>query len=113
MPQNDREALGRQVARIAARHGDDPLALLAAGHAGMHFGDPDAGRVALERLIEVDPNHVEALQFLAQDKLRLAREADDPTQATALRGAARAYLARAYAAGDNDYQTLMLLTQLR
>ncbi|KAK0341520.1 hypothetical protein LTR94_026025, partial [Friedmanniomyces endolithicus] len=113
VPQNDREALGRQVARIAARHGDDPLALLAAGHAGMHFGDPDAGRVALERLIEVDPNHVEALQFLAQDKLRLARETDDPTQATALRGAARAYLARAYAAGDNDYQTLMLLTQWR
>jgi hypothetical protein len=110
---DDREALGREVARIAARHGDDPLALLAAGHAGLHFGDRPAGERALLRLIEIDPNHVEALQFLAQEKLRQARDAEDEAQETALKREARAYLARAYAAGDNDYQTLALLIELR
>ncbi len=113
VPDEDREALGREVARIAARHGDDPLALLAAGHAGLHFGDRPAGERALLRLIEIDPNHVEALQFLAQEKLRQARDAEDEAQETALKLEARGYLARAYAAGDNDYQTLALLIELR
>ncbi|NBB62984.1 hypothetical protein GVN18_27335 [Pseudomonas sp. ODNR1LW] len=113
VPDRDREALGQEVARIAARHGDDPLALLAAGHAGLHFGDRPAGERALLRLIEIDPDHVEALQFLAQEKLRQARDAEDEAQENALKLEARRYLARAYAAGDNDYQTLILLTELR
>lgn len=113
VPERDREALGQEVARIAARHGDDPLALLAAGHAGLHFGDRPAGERALLRLIEIDPDHVESLQFLAQEKLRQARDAEDAAQENALKLEARRYLARAYAAGDNDYQTLILLTELR
>lgn len=113
VPDEDREALGQEVARLAARHGDDPLALLAAGHAGLHFGDRPAGERALQRLLEIDPDHIEALQFLAQERLRQAREADDEDQAKPLRAQARAYLARAYAAGQNDYRTLMLLSELR
>ena len=112
-PDADREALGREVARLAARYGDDPLALMAAGHAGMHFGDRPAGERALQRLIEVDPDHVEALQYLAQERLRQARETDNDAEATALRNEARAYLTRAYAAGQNDYRTLMLLSEMR
>ncbi|MDK2747630.1 MAG: hypothetical protein KYX67_09945 [Brevundimonas sp.] len=113
VPKDDREALGQEVARIAAEYGDDPLALIAAGHAGMHFGDRPAGERALLRLIELQPDHVEALRFLAQEKLRQAREAEDPAVEIGLKREARAYLARAYAAGDNDYQTLMLMTDLR
>lgn len=56
---------------------------------------------------------MEALQYLAQEQLRQAREADDETEAQAARGKARALLARAYAAGQNDYRTLMLLAELR
>jgi len=113
VPDEDRAALGQEVARLAARHGDDPLALLSAGHAGMHFGDRPAGERALQRLLELEPDHVEALQYLAQEQLRQAREADDHDQAQALRSQARGYLARAYAAGQNDYRTLMLLSQMR
>lgn len=113
VPDENRAALGQEVARLAARHGDDPLALLAAGHAGMHFGDKPAGEGALQRLLEIEPDHVEALQYLAQERLRQAREADDDNQAQALRIQAREYLARAYAAGQNDYRTLMLLSQMR
>ncbi len=113
VPNADRAALGQEVARFAARYPDDPLALMAAGHAGLHFGDRPAGERALQRLLEVDANHIEALQYLAQESLRQARKADDPAVAAAARVQARAYLARAYAAGENDYRTLMLLAELR
>lgn len=113
VPDADRAALGQEVARLAAKHGDDPLALMSAGHAGLHFGDRPAGEAALKRLIEIDPNHIEALQYLAEESLRQAREAENDAQETAARGAARAYLARAYAAGQNEYRTLMLLSELR
>ena len=109
----DRAALGQEVARIAARHGDDPLALLAAGHAGMHFGDRPAGERALQRLIELEPENVEALQFLAQERLRQSDESEDEAQTAALKREARNYLARAYAAAENDYRTLMLIGELR
>lgn len=112
-PNGDRQALGQEVARLAARYGDDPLALLAAGHAGLHFGDRPAGERALQRLLEIDPDHVEALQFLAQERLKQAREADDDDQAQQLRAQAHTYLAHAYQVGQNDYRTLMLLSELR
>lgn len=113
VPDEDRAALGQEVARIAARHGDDSLALLAAGHAGMHFGDRPAGERALQRLIELEPDNVEALQFLAQERLRQARDVEDPAEGAALKREARTYLGRAYAAADNDYRTLMLIAELR
>ncbi|MBK6025637.1 tetratricopeptide (TPR) repeat protein [Brevundimonas nasdae] len=113
VPQNDRAALGEEVARLAARHGDDPLALLAAGHAGMHFGNRPAGETALQRLLEIEPDNIEALQFLAQERLRQLREADSDAEQNALRREARDYIARAYAAAQNDYRTLMLMTELR
>nr|WP_314528965.1 hypothetical protein [uncultured Brevundimonas sp.] len=113
VPDGDRQALGQEVARLAARYGDDPLALLAAGHAGVHFGDRAAGERALQRLLEIEPDHVEALQFLAQERLKQARETDDDDQAQQLRVQARDYLAHAYQVGQNDYRTLMLLSELR
>ena len=113
VPEEDRAALGQEVARLAAQHGDDPLALMAAGHAGLHFGDRAAGERALERLLELEPGHVEALQYMAQEQLRQARETDSDMLAQSARGKARDYLARAYAAGENEYRTLMLMSELR
>jgi hypothetical protein len=109
----DRAELGQEVARISARYGDDPLALLAAGHAGMHFGDRPAGERALQRLIELEPDNVEALQFLAQERLRRARDVEDAAESMALKREARTYLGRAYAAANNDYRTLMLIGEMR
>ncbi|GAA0770483.1 DUF1570 domain-containing protein [Actinomadura yumaensis] len=109
----DGAALGQEVARIAARHGDDPLALLAAGHAGLHFGDTVAGERALQRLVELEPDNVEALQFLAEERLRLAEAAEDEAERVSLKREARVYLGRAYAATDNDYRTLMLIAEMR
>lgn len=113
VPDEDRAAQGQEVARLAARHGDDPLALLAAGHAGMHFGDRPAGERALQRLIALEPDNVEALQFLAEERLRLAREAEDDAERLRLKREARSYLGRAYQVANNDYRTLMLLGELR
>lgn len=108
-----RPAVAAEARRVAARHGDDPLALLVLGHGELHFGDKDAGRRALRRLLEVDPDHVEAIQFLAKDHLDRAGEMEDQAQADAETAAARRLLARAYAVDDLNYGTMLLLTQLR
>ena len=108
-----RDALRREVFARAARFGDDPLALLASGHAGLHFGDRPAGDRALTRLLEIDPDHVEALQLLAGERLRAAKAAQDPAEARALRVQARNHLAHAYEVDPNDYRTLMGLVELR
>lgn len=108
-----RDALRRDVTERAARFGDDPLALLAAGHAGLHFGDRPAGDRALTRLLEIDPNHVEALQLLASERLRAASESEDPAQTLALQIQARNYLAHAFEVDPEDYRTLMGLARLR
>ena len=113
VPEDDQAAVSQEVARLAARYGDDPFALLVAGHAGLRFGDKSAGERALQRLIEIEPDNVEALQLLAEDRLKKARETDNEDEELALRREARDYIARAYAAASNDYRTLMLMTEMR
>lgn len=113
VPEDMRPAVAAEARRVAARHGDDPMALLVLGHGELHFGDKGAGRVALQRLLAIDPNHVEALQFLAGDHLATAREMEDQEAADVEIASARRLLARAYAIDDLNYNTMLLLTDLR
>lgn len=99
------------VRRLAARHPNDPFAMLQLGHAELHFGDPDAGEAVLTRLLEMDPGNVEALQLMATRFMRLA--GDRPDETVALMRRARSYLARAYAADETQYYTLQLLAETR
>lgn len=99
------------VRRLAARHPDDPFALLQLGHAELHFGDPAAGEAVLGRLLEQEPENVEALQLMATRFMRLA--ADRPDETVSLMRQARGYLARAYAADPAQYYTLQLLAESR
>lgn len=110
-PNEVRAEVAAEVRRAAARHGDDPLALLVLGHGELHFGERDQGRAALERLLEIDPDNVEALQFLAGEHLRRSREADEDQDVQL--ATARDLLARAYQVDDANYVTMLLLTQLR
>ena len=99
------------VRRLAARHPDDPFALLQLGHAELHFGDPEAGEAVLTRLLEREPENIEALQLMATRFMRLARE--KPEETVPLMRRARGYLARAYAADPAQYYTLQLLAESR
>jgi hypothetical protein len=110
-PDADRAGVVAEVRRRAARHGDDPLALLALGHAELHFGDAEAGVASLSRLVQVQPDHVEALQLMATHHMRLARESSEG-RADQLNQAIR-LLGRAYQADPENYYTLMLLGQAR
>lgn len=110
-PEADRAEVVAQVRRRAERHGDDPLALLALGHAELHFGDGEVGAALLLRLLEREPEHVEALQLMATHFFREARER--PEERVALINQGRSYLARAYQVEPDDYYTLMLLGQSR
>lgn len=113
VPEDQRAATAEEVRRAAARHGDDSLALLALGHAELHFGDAAVGEATLKRLLEIEPDNVEALQLLATAALKRSRETDDDVAAQAAVSEARSRLAVAYRAGGNDYRTLMLLAELR
>lgn len=99
------------VRRLAARHPEDPFAMLQLGHAELHFGNPEAGEAVLTRLLEREPENVEALQLMASRYMRLAT--DRPDEAVALMRQARGYLARAYQADPAQYYTLQLLAQSR
>lgn len=113
VPADQRAATAEEVRRAASRHGEDPLALLALGHAELHFGDVDVGRRTLGRLLEIDPNHVEAMQLLAQDHLAQAAKAETPEAQAEAHRAARRLLAQAYAVDDANFSTMLLLSRLR
>lgn len=113
VPEDQREATAGEVRRAAARHPDDPLALLALGHAELHFGDPAKAEAPLARLLELQPDHVEALQFMAQIKMAAADELEDFDAALRMKGVAQSLLARAHAVDDLNYTTLLLIAENR
>lgn len=99
------------VRRLAARHPDDPFAMLQLGRAELHFGDPEAGEAVLTRLLEREPDNVEALQLMATRLMRLAEERPDETLSLMRR--ARSHLGRAYRADPAQFHTLHLLAETR
>lgn len=100
-----------EVRRLAARHPDDPAAMLALGHAEMHLGDRDAGEAVLRRLIAAHPDHVEGHQYLA--KSLLERAAGDGADVRALKAEGQRLLGRAFQLDDANYRTFMLLAEVR
>lgn len=86
-----RDETAALVRRLAARHPEDSFAMLQLGHAELHFGDPVAGEAVLERLLEREPNNIEALQLMASRYITLAGQ-DDAQSASHLRRA-RGFLA--------------------
>ncbi|HZW15879.1 MAG TPA: tetratricopeptide repeat protein [Brevundimonas sp.] len=109
--EDERAGTAELVRRLAARHPEDPFALLQLGHAELHFGDPEVGEAILERLLEREPENVEALQLMASRYMRLAE--DRPAEVLPLMRRARTYLGRAYEADPAQYRTLHLLAQTR
>ena len=113
VPDDQRPATAEEVRRVAARHPDDPLALLALGHAELHFGDPAAAEAPLQRLLALEPANVEALQYLVRARMETATDAESPEEADRLENEARALLHRAYRADDANYATLQLIAENR
>jgi Flp pilus assembly protein TadD len=106
----DRAETAALVRRLAAAHPDDPFAMLQLGHAELHFGDPVAGETVLARLLEREPDNIEALQLMAARYMALA---DEQPEDLSLRVRAREHLARAYRADPGQYYTLHLLARNR
>lgn len=106
------EALA-EIRTRAARWPDDAFAQLILGHAELHMGDAAVGEATLLRVLELDPDNDEALQFLATGRIRQAEEVEDADQRRSLLGQARGYLARAYGIDPDDYFTLLLIARTR
>lgn len=113
VPNEQRADTAEEVRRAAARHPDDPLALLALGHAELHFGDPAAAEAPLKRLLELEPDNIEGRQYMARTQMEAAEKAQDIAEEDRLRGEAQRHLAHAYRLNDADYVTLLLLAENR
>lgn len=111
VPTSHSDSTLAEVRRLAARHADDPAALLALGHAEIHLGDRDAGEAVLRRLIATHPDHVEGYQYLA--KSLLERAAEDGADVRPLKAEAQRLLSRAFELDDANYRTFMLLAETR
>ncbi|HEV2081894.1 MAG TPA: hypothetical protein VGR32_05490 [Brevundimonas sp.] len=106
------EALA-EIRRRAARWPDDAFAQLILGHAELHIGDAAVGETTLMRVLELDPDNDEALQFLATSRIRKAGEVEDLEERRSLMAQARGFLARAYRIDPDDYFTLLLIARSR
>ncbi|KQW83078.1 hypothetical protein [Brevundimonas sp. Root1279] len=109
--EDKREETAALVRRLAARHPDDSFAQLQLGHAELHFGDAEAGEAVLARLLEREPDNIEALQLMGDRYIDLA--GDRPEEADVLLRRARGYLARAYRVDEAQYYTLYLIARTR
>tara|TARA_R110002051_G_scaffold208992_1_gene274908 strand:- start:84 stop:1652 length:1569 start_codon:yes stop_codon:yes gene_type:complete len=109
--EDERAATAEDVRRAAANYPDDSFAQLQLGHAELHFGDPAVGAPILTRLLEREPDNVEALHLLASDEQRKARETDDDP--VPYEGVARGYLARAFRADETSYLTYIMLGEMQ
>lgn len=102
-----------EVRRLAARWPDDPFALLILGHAELHMGDEAVGEATLQRVLAMNPESEEALQYLATGLLRKAEATEEADRKRSLLAQSRGFLARAYRIDPDDYFTLLLITRTR
>ena len=109
--EDERAATAEDVRRAAAKYPDDRFAQLQLGHAELHFGETGVGEAVLTRLLEQEPDNVEALLLLAANEQRKARDTDDdplPYENTA-----RGYLGRAFRADETQFLTYIMLGEMQ
>lgn len=97
----------------ATRHPADPLALAALGRAEMKWGEEARAEAALQRALETDPDHVEALFLMGRLLDARADEASDEADEGALRRRSQASLVRAMEADPTDYRVYAALARQR
>ena len=108
---DERAGTAEDVRRAAAKYPDDSFAQLQLGHAELHFGESEAGEAILARLLEREPDNVEALHLLAANEQRQARDTDDDP--LPYQNAARRYLGRAFRADETSYLTYIMLGRMQ
>ncbi len=105
-----------RVKAAAERWPEDRLARMTLAKAEYAWGTPEAAEAALTRLLETEPNDVEALRWMARLRQRAAAQAQASGENDArdtLNGQARAYLARALNAEPDDYRIYLALGRSR
>lgn len=109
-----KEDAAEVVARIrarAAKHPGDAFAELALARAEVLYGDRAAGEAVLERRLAADPNEVEALRLMAASRMRAGDE--DEARRAEWYAQARPFIAKAFKADPNHYQTLYAYARSR
>lgn len=110
--EDDRPALLEQIRAAAAPHGD-PFAKKILAHAELKLGERATAEALLRAVLDQTPDDVEALQLMARLRMDQADDQADLDAGDALRGQARAFLARAYRLDDANFRTFYLLAESR
>ena len=110
--EEERAPLLERIRAAAAPHGD-PFATRILAHAELKLGDRAAAEALLNALLARSPDDVEALQLMARLRMDQAEDQTDFEAGDALRGQARAFLARAYNLDDANFRTFYLLAESR
>lgn len=109
----DGPALLGTMRAAAARFPDDPLALVALGHAEKQWGDAAAAETALTRALERQGDNVEGLVLMAKLASERAAGATDDAERTRQWSLARDLLRRALEADATDHRANAALARLR
>lgn len=109
----DGPALLGTMRAAAARYPDDPLALVALGHAEKQWGDAAASETALTRALEFQSDNIEGLVLMANLASERAADAADDDERTRQWTMARDFLRRALEADPTDHRANAALRRLR
>jgi len=112
-PGTEDAALLAQARTAAARHPGDALALTVLANAEMTLGDPTAAEAALQQVLALEPDNVEALLMAARRRIETAEQTSDQPQMIATYREAQAFLRRAYTADPTDYRVLAEIAGIR
>lgn len=112
-PDDAGPGLLERVRPLAARHPNDPFAQTVLAQAEIAWGDPAAGDRALETVLSIDPNWVEALLAAAHRHIAAGDDATDDAERIARFQQALALMGRAHQADPTDYRVLGTLARIR
>jgi tetratricopeptide (TPR) repeat protein len=104
--QGDVASLVKEARGLTAAFPDDPLALRTVGMAEAFYGDPNKADIALDHLLALQPDDVEALQIKARRYLMAGRK--QPGQRIEMFSKARFYADEVSKLDPNNYQALYI-----
>ncbi|WP_297801598.1 hypothetical protein [uncultured Brevundimonas sp.] len=107
------QALLTEARDKAPLHPNDPLALATLGNLEQVWGDDDRAEQAITRLLQIDPNHVDGLRFMAQLLIDRARAASVPAEKSAFLAQAQRHLVKAMDVDPTDFRIYRQLAIIR
>ena len=113
IPQERAEELLAETRTKASLYPDDPMALFTLGNLEQVWGDNDKAEAALNRLLEIEPDHAEGLRVMAQLRIEQAEDSETPEGSFSLLNQAQRLLAKAIERDPTDFRSYRQIALIR